>query len=148
MTDPGHSIHGEETARPGWTATGSFDVGSFELVRRFVDHVVSQNASARLGNVQASRRMIDWAAVQASVADSRTLEQAIGRAVVIADRMSRVQPDGTLHEDSPSSRKIENPFFAFSMADVIADFGDESRYRTRMARRVTSILGTRRTAVR
>ena len=74
------------------------------------------------------------------MADSSTLEQAIGRAVVVADQMSRGVLDDTQPGDSPSL-KPEDPFFAFSVADVIPDFGDQSRYRTRVARRVTRIFG-------
>ena len=69
-----------------------------------------------------------------SVADSRTLEQAIGRAVVIADEMSRGVFDGAGLVDSAFSPNAENPFFAFSMADVVPDFGGERRYRSRMSR--------------
>lgn len=147
-TEHGYSLRVEESpsTRSG-TAKGSFDIGSFELVRRFVEHMVSENASARLGNAQTARLTIDWADMEASVADSSTLEEAIGRAVVIADKMSRGIRNCALLEDSPSSLKIDEPFFAFSMADVVPDFGDGSRYRTRVARRATSIFGIRRTAV-
>jgi hypothetical protein len=109
-------------------------------VRRFLEHVVAKNALAALGNGRSAPQAIDWSAVAASVADSSTLEQAVGRAVVIADQMSRGVLDDTQTGDSPSSLKPEDPFFAFSVADVIPDFGDESRYRTRMARRVTNIF--------
>ena len=148
MTEPGNSLRVEESASPGiGYCQRSFDIGSFELVRRFVEHLVAKNAPARLGDGQPARHMFDWNAVEASVTGSRTLEQAIGRAVVMADQMSRVVRDGTQRGDSPPSLKIEDSFFEFSMADVIPDFGDESRYRTRVARKVTSIFGTRRTAV-
>lgn len=123
---------------------GSYDIGSFELMRSFVEHVVTQNERARLGNRQGARPIVDWAAVDASVADARTLEQAIGRVVVLADRISRGVLDDARPGESPSSLKAEEPFFAFSMAGVTPDFGDESRYRTRLARRMTQVLPTRR----
>jgi len=140
------SFHTEE-ALPGGSASAieTFDIGSFGLVRTFVEHVVAKNASAALGNGRSARHAIDWEAVEASVADSRTLEQAIGRAVVIADQMCRGVFDITRLGDAPSRLKAEVPFFTFSMADVVPDFGDESRYRTRMARKAARIFGTRRT---
>jgi hypothetical protein len=91
--------------------------------------VVTKNASA-----SDVRHAIDWSALESSVADSRTLEQAIGRAVVIADRMCRGVFDGAGLADSAFSLNTENPFFAFSMADVVPDFGGEHRYRSRMSR--------------
>jgi len=108
---------------------------------------VAENALGALGNGVSAPYLIDWGAVEASVADSRTLEQAIGRAVVIADQMSRGVFDDTHPGQSPSSLKPEEPFFAFSMADVVPDFGDGSRYRIRVARKMARILGTRRTVV-
>ena len=106
--------------------------------------------------------------VEASVADSLSFEQAIGRAVVIADQMSR----GVLDEaqlgnapsslgdaplalgdaplalgDAPSSSDAGDPFFAFSMADVVPDFGGEHRYWTRVRTKMARIIGTRRTVV-
>ena len=123
------------------------NIGSFDLVRKFVEHVVAKNASTSLGDGRSSRNAIDWEEVEASVADSSSFERAIGRAVVIADQMCRGVFDGTHPGDAPSSLETEEPFFAFSMADVVPDFGDESRYRTRLARRVARIFGTSRTVV-
>ena len=92
---PDASLPPEEALREGSAfATDSFDIGSFDLVRKFVEHVVAENASGVFGNSRSSRNAIDWEAVEASVADSRSLEQAIGRAVVIADQMRR----GTFHD--------------------------------------------------
>ena len=138
-----------EEPLPGASASAidHFDVGSFDLVRKFVEHLVAENASAELRNGRSSRNAIDWDAVEASVADSRSFEQAIGRAVVIADQMWRGVFDDTHPGDASSSLKTEEPFFAFSLADVVPDFGDESRYRTRVARRVARIFGIRRTVV-
>jgi hypothetical protein len=127
--------------------TASFDIRSFELVRRFVEHVVAKNASVA---PVVGQEAIDWVAVQTAVTNSGTLEQAIGRAVVIADQMSRGLFDIAQPHDSQTSRKAEDPLFAedpFSMADVVPDFGDGSRYRTRAARRVTRLFGIQRTAM-
>src|ERR1700733_14426936 len=109
------------------SAIESFEIGSFNLVRTFVEHVMDKNASTVLESDGRSRLAIDWHALEALVAESRTLEQAIGRAIVIADQMSRCVFDGNHLHDAPSPQKAEDPFFSFSMADVVPDFGDESR---------------------
>ncbi len=124
-----------------------FNIGSFDLVRKFVAHVAAKNASASPGDGRSSRNAIDWKTVEASVVDSNSFEQAIGRAVVIADQMCRGVFDRTHPRDASSSLKTEEPFFTFSMVDVVPDFGDESRYRTKVARRVARIFRIRRTAV-
>ena len=122
----------------------SFDC-SFELFRRFVQHIVASNTSEAIEEGGGSRTSINWVALRDAVAHSDSIEQAIGRAVVIADRMSR----GALkdHDMSvmPSSVSYDDPFFAFSVADAIPDFGDQSRYRTRVTSKVARFLGTRRT---
>ena len=157
-------------AGPG-SATDSFGIGSFELVRQFVEHLAAKNPAAVLGNGHASRDPIDWAALEALVADSRSFEQAIGRAVVVADRMCRGVFDDTQFADSPSigespshpvavgplsspsaggplpSSGSEQPFFDFSNADVVPDFGDGSRYRAKVARKVARIFIGRRMTV-
>jgi hypothetical protein len=127
-------------------AVETFDIGSFELVRKFVEQIVVTNVSAALGNELRSRHAIDWDAVEASVADCRTLEQSVGRAVVLADQMCRGVIDETQLDDAPSSLKAADPFFAFSVVDVVPDFGDERRYRSRVAKRAARILGIRRAA--
>ena len=143
-TDP--PFQSEEThAGESPTAIDPFNIGSFDLVRKFVEHVVAKNTSgAVLGNGRSFGNAIDWEAVEASVADSRSFEQAIGRAVVLADQMCRGVFDDTHAGEASSSLKTEDPFFAFSLADVVPDFGDESRYRTRLVRRVGRIFGIRR----
>jgi hypothetical protein len=125
----------------------SFKIGSFDLVRQFVEQVVAKNVSAALGNGRSSRLNIDWAVVEAAVADSSSHERAIGRAVVIADQMCRGVVDDTHLGDLASSLNPEELFFAFSIADVVPDFGDESRYRTKMARRMARIFGGGRMTV-
>lgn len=145
---PCASFNPDRAVPPGSaSADQSFDIGSFHLVRKFVEHVVARNASGILAGSHSSPYAIDWVNVEASVADSRSLEQAIGRAVVIADQMSRGLSDDTGPGDALSLRQGEDPFFAFSMDDVVPDFGDESRYRTNVTRRVVRIFGPRRKAV-
>ena len=141
---PSEGAHAGESP----AAIDPFDVGSFDLVRKFVEQVVAKNTSgAMLGNGRSFGNAIDWEAVEASVADSRSFEQAIGRAVVLADQMCRGVFDDAHAGRSSSSLKTEDPFFAFSLVDVVPDFGDESRYRTRLARRVARIFGIRRTVM-
>ena len=70
-------------------ATTSIAIGSFDLVRKFVEHLVVKNAAEGPETDGSRPYEIDWAEVEASTSDCQTLEQAIGRAVVVADRMSR-----------------------------------------------------------
>jgi hypothetical protein len=144
MVAPGRRFASEHS-RGSDAAEDSFDIGSFGLVRGFVEHLAAKNASESLESYRSSLRSIDWETVESSVAYSRSFEQAIGRAVVIADQMSRgVFGDTPLAEAPPAA---ENPFFRFSVADVVPDFGDESRYRTRVARKLGRIFGARRAVV-
>jgi hypothetical protein len=128
-------------------ATTSIANGSFDLVRKFLERLVLENAARELGLDGSGHNEIDWAAVEASTSDCQTLEQAIGRAVVVADQMSRGVFDGTQCADFWPSYDANDPFFAFSVADIAPDFGDESRYRKRMVRKVAGMLGTRRKLV-
>lgn len=121
-----------------------FDVGSFDLLRKFVEHIVDRNASGALENNQ-SPFTIDWETIEASVADSCSFQQAVGRAVVIADQMSRGMSGDIEFGDAPPD--AEATFFPFSVADVVPDFGDESRYRTRVARKMGKIFAARRAVV-
>jgi hypothetical protein len=119
-----------------------FDVSSFELVRTFAETVLCRDRS---DDDVLRYHPIDWKAVEAAVSDCATIEQAVGRAVVVADQMSRGLVEGIPIEGASADPKREDPFFAFSMADVDADFGDESRYRSRVARRVARFVRPRRT---
>ena len=111
-----------------------------------MEHVV-ENAGRALGHGGSAPCEIDWAVVEASTSDCLTLEQAIGRAVVVADQMSRGVFEAIPCADLWASYDANDPFFAFSVADVAPDFGDDSRYRKRVARKVAGILGTRRNLV-
>ena len=62
--------------------------------------------------------------------------------VVIVDQMSRalfVQSEQLSDPWPPPS--ADEPFFAFSMVDVVPDFGDERRYRKRVANTMAKIFG-------
>ena len=144
---PDASFRSKE-AHPGVStrANDPFNIGSFDLVRKFVEHVVAKNRSVVPGNGCSSGN-VDWDAVEMFVADSHSFEQAIGRAVVIADQMCRGVFDDIDSGNPSPLLPTEGAFFAFSLADAAPDFGDESRYRTKMARRVARIFGIRRTPV-
>lgn len=130
---------------PGLPTVDSFDIGAFELARTFVDHLVAQQA-AGAGRVPSSTSgTIDWEALTRSVGDASSLEMAIGRAVASADRLLRETPgqDQVIETGPPST--TEAPFFAFTQADAVPDFGDES-VRSRLVRKVSGIVGKRRAA--
>jgi hypothetical protein len=120
----------------------------FDLVRAFVEHVIDEERDAT-GDVLAPTQTVDWDAVRAAVADTRTLEHAAGRAVVLALSTPRTATDAAtcrkvVEEIEASATwdvRIDDPFFAFSVADVDPDFGDESRYRSKVARRVARAMG-------
>jgi hypothetical protein len=146
---PGPWVFTQETQIPteSASATTSAATRSFDVVRKFLEHLVVENAVGADGRVGSAQYEIDWAAVEASVSDCQTLEQAIGRAVVVADQMSRGVLDGIQCTDLWPAYDADDPFFAFSVADVAPDFGDESRYRKRVVRKVAGILATRRKLV-
>jgi hypothetical protein len=110
-------------------------------VREFVELMAAKNAPIPSEPHPSPAHAIDWDAVEASVANIGTLEAAIGRAIVLADQMSRGSFPADLATSVLPPLGAEDPFFAFSMADVVPDFGDESRYRNRVVRRVARIFG-------
>jgi hypothetical protein len=133
---------GEPLAGSG--ADGSFRIARVELVRKFIEHIAAQSRSAVPGSAGALTR-IDWDALEAAVGESSSLEQAVGRAIALADRICRgVSHEPELFVTVPPDDAVDQPFFAFSVADVVPDFGDGSRYRTRVARRVARIFANRR----
>jgi hypothetical protein len=139
---PSHTRPHRSDVDSAVSAAEPFAVRSVGFLRTFAEHIVAANASMRPDNGQSSRHVIDWDAVEASVADAQTLEQAIGRAVVIVDQMSRalfVRSEQLSDPWPPPS--ADDPFFAFSMVDVVPDFGDESRYRKRVANTMAKIFG-------
>jgi hypothetical protein len=122
----------------------SFAIGSNKLVREFVETVVAPRAAASSGGGLALADVIDWAVVEATVADSGSFEEAIGRAIVIADQMGRgVFKYGSRNLPYSLPDEVE-PFFAFTVGDAVPDFGDESRYRSRVARKMGGMLKRKR----
>ena len=145
------SLSAKATAESSAPVSHSFDIGEFDLVRRFVEHLIVTNASGEAGYGCSSANAVDWESVATSVADSPSLELAIGRVVVIADQLTRGIVETSQVADARTDSHVsdaltpptgEDPFFAFSVADVVPDFGD-SRYRTKLARRVARIAGRR-----
>jgi hypothetical protein len=133
-----------ETSLEASTGAGSsFDIAACELVRRFVEHLAAQNPAQSASGLAAPRE-VDWGALAAAVAKTPSLEQAIGRAVVLAHRMYRVELDDAHLGVGASGEETDQPFFAFSVADVTPDFGDNSRYRTKVAKRVSRFFAGRR----
>ncbi len=112
-------------------------------MRRFVEHLVAEGSSTVITS-GLTRKQVDWGALEAAVAESNSIEQAIGRAVALADRMCRGDSGERQLTVTTSAEKADQPFFAFSVADVVPDFGDDSRYRTRVAKRVARIFANRR----
>jgi hypothetical protein len=138
-----HAATGAEATQEDSTpANHSYDIVGFELVRGFVEHLVAGSPSADPGYGHSARNAVDWEPLAASVANSRTLEHAIGRAVVIADQLSRGVVDVELGDARTPPPTTDDPFFAFTMDDVVPDFGD-GRYLSRVARKVGGIIGNR-----
>ena len=139
------AIGGEATPERSALAnhSGTYDIVAFDLVRGFVEHLVAGTSNRELENGRSPTNTVDWDTLAASVAHSRSLEHAIGRAVVIADQLARgLAKDVELGEARTPPPTTDDPFFAFTMADVVPDFGD-SRYRARVARRVGGIIWNR-----
>ena len=93
-------------------------------------------ANASEVSQNASTTALDWELIRESVAGAPSVEHAIGRAVVIADRISRGAVDEATTATTALPEPGEDPFFAFSVADAVPDFGDNSRYREWVIRRV------------
>jgi hypothetical protein len=82
---------------------------------------------------------VDWGAIRDAIANAPSLERAVGRAVVLATTSSghRIHPKS--RGVMPLDPSLVDPFFAFSVADVVPDFGDDLT-RTRFGQRFTRIL--------
>ena len=129
-----------ECAKP---LIGSLD-DTFEFFRDFVEHVVRTNLSDALEKSPRGLRPLIREVIRAAVADTDSIEQALGRAVVFADRINREDIVNVIDSPSEPVFKDNEAFFAFSVADALPDFGDQSRYRTRLTKKVTRMLKPRR----
>lgn len=161
--------------RPSTRIPSDIDImtTSCEMFCQFVEHLADTRRSAALGTGCPSSHRVDWDALRAAATGSTSIEQAIGRAVVEAERMFRSEPDDSrvtaiqvadsLVADSQVAADVSRitesdltvapapftsgePFFAFSVADVVPDFGDGTRYRTKIATKVGRIFKVRRAA--
>lgn len=121
-----------------------FDIAGFGLVREFVEHLAARSQLPWATSSTRSTARIDWEALEDAVAGASSLELAIGRAIALADRMCRDVSDDHELEVTTTRDEVDEPFFAFSVTDVVPDFGDQSRYRARVAKRVAKIFGNRR----
>jgi hypothetical protein len=140
LTPNGPAPADEPTQGTSTTVVDTFDIGRFELLRKFVDHLITEQTARAGRDASSARRAFDWDALTTSVADSTSLEIAIGRAVASADRLVRELSGECKVVKSDSSSTTEAPFFAFTQDDAVPDFGDD-RYRSRFARRVANIIG-------
>jgi spore germination protein YaaH len=113
-----------------------FDIRSIDLVRQYVEHLAAKRTGFDCDGVQTSRAATDWDEICQCIAGSESLEEAIGRAVVVADLMSR-----GLYE-SENGGKIDqedsNHFFSFDNSTATAHFGDKTRLRTWINERVSA----------
>lgn len=116
--DPGHG-------------SGPIGFRSFDLVRQYFEELASNEPSAEGPN---GREAIDWDVVRESLAGSESVEEAIGRAVVIADLMSR----GKYKGPGSSSQRNSSAFFSFDNTNAIANFGEKTRFRTWIAERASA----------
>jgi hypothetical protein len=136
------SLHTAKTPERSSPVGDFIDIGAFGIVRGFVDHLVAKQGFKEPDNPSSGCKLPIWETLVAAVADSHTLEEAIGRAVVIADRLARGFVDEFESDEAGTPRAADDSFFAFTMADAVPDFGD-SRYRARLSRRVAGIIGIR-----
>jgi hypothetical protein len=113
--------------------------GTLEILEEFVEHLAEAGVSRAPFNDQGRTPTLEWDLAVEAIVDCGSMEQAIGRALVVADQMNRgvvVSNEGV----SPSPAQDEDPFFSFSVADSLPDFGDHSRYRSKLAKKVGRML--------
>jgi hypothetical protein len=116
--------------------------GSFEILEEFVEHLAETGVSRAPVDDHGRTPTIEWDLAVEAIEDCASMEQAIGRALVVADQMNREVVTG--ESVSPSPVQDEDPFFSFSVADSLPDFGDHSRYRSKLAKKVGRMIRTRR----
>jgi len=116
---------------------------SFEMARHFLQHLSDAGESHAPHVGRPSPLGINDEVIRSAILGSNSLEQAIGRAVVLADQMCR----GSIDEPNAGdvflgAQPEDHPFLRVSVADAVPDFGDHSRYRTRAARRLIGVFGS------
>jgi hypothetical protein len=126
--------------------------GSFEILEKFVDHLKSTGPLRGTVVEQNCAPSIEWDLAEEAIVHCTSIEQAIGRTLVVADQINKrvATHDGrntsssTVRSENPASVRDEDPFFSFSVVDSLPDFGDQSRYRSKLAKRVGRMLRPRR----
>jgi hypothetical protein len=84
-------------------------------------------------------RSIDWPAIRDAITGAPSLERAVGRAVVLGARSARGETLGMAPGAMTLDLSLVDPFFSFSVADVVPDFGDH-RPRTWLSQKFTRVF--------
>jgi hypothetical protein len=115
---------------------------SLDLVRRFVEYLAGVAAREELEERRDRPSLVDWEIIRTAIVGSQSIERALGRAVVVVHQMSQVTLNATKIVDTPSKaeREYQHPFFSFSVSNAVPDFGDQSRYRSKVARRMGRVF--------
>jgi hypothetical protein len=124
----------------------------FEILENFVDHLHTTGPLRGTVIEQNCAPSIGWDRAEEAIVDCTSIEQAIGRTLVFADQINkrvathdgRSTPSSTVRSENPAFVRDEDPFFSFSVVDSLPDFGDQSRYRSKLAKRVGRMLRPRR----
>jgi hypothetical protein len=122
----------------------NFNPLRFEIFRDFVERVVVPNTPDGFGPTYGGLQGAPWEAIRSAVADSNSIEQALGRAIVFADRLQSEPIADVIDTTSETTEHSNEAFFAFSVADALPDFGDQSRYRSKVTRKVAGVFRPRR----
>ncbi len=117
--------------------SATFDIQSMELVRQYIYHLASKATVGGIGDLPGGGA-IDWDVIRDSIAGSQSVEEAIGRAIVVADLMSRGAYKGEFGEVGAGASQNSNRFFAFDNSNVNAQFGEKTRFKTWIAERASA----------
>jgi spore germination protein YaaH len=124
---------------PSVGVDGTFDIRSIDLVRQYVEHLVSRSTSGGTSpeTVEIDEAII-WEMIQRSIAGSESMEEAVGRAIVVADQISRGSLEVPQLSAKGSHGKEHSSFFSVNMSSATPDFGDDSRFRKKVAEGVAT----------
>jgi spore germination protein YaaH len=115
----------------------TFDIESMDMVREYIGYLANKNSATNAG-LGSDEAVIDWDVIQSAIEGSESIEEAVGRAVVVADLMSRGAYKGQFGEAGANTHLSSNRFFAFDNSNATADFGERSRFRTWIAERASA----------
>jgi hypothetical protein len=113
--------------------------GAFELAHKFIEHLASEEDSP----ARWSDHFIDWEIVESAMAGCTSLEHAIGRAIVTMNRIRSSASVPRTSNDAHLPPPANDPFFSFTVSDTAPDFGDGSRFRAKIAKRMAAVLRIR-----